>query len=223
MQLATNADLVLEIRDRLIAAGMIAEREPEDAESTRARLLVAAISLFADRGFHACTMRDLAGAVGVKAPAIYNHFQSKEQILAEASREALRRFFTRVIGPMSSERAGERLHGIVSRWVMFQISEREVALANDALLDTGALRQILDPVDWEPIHESLRDLIALIRLLVLEVSDGAVDARVLVHALTAVCDRAGLWFRRDRELSAEDVAEQTWIACRRMITGNGIV
>ncbi|WP_104139464.1 TetR/AcrR family transcriptional regulator [Cryobacterium sp. Y62] len=49
----------------------------------RAAVLQAASSLFADRGYHGTSMRDLADALGVVAPSLYNHVQSKQDILVE--------------------------------------------------------------------------------------------------------------------------------------------
>ncbi|HYJ21878.1 MAG TPA: helix-turn-helix domain-containing protein, partial [Solirubrobacterales bacterium] len=61
-------------------------------EETKGRILDTAITLFAERGFEACTMRDIAGAVGIKAPAIYNHYGSKDDVLAAAMEHILGRF-----------------------------------------------------------------------------------------------------------------------------------
>lgn len=52
-----------------------------DARDTRREILDAALDLFAERGFHATSMRALARAVGVRESAIYHHFSSKEALL----------------------------------------------------------------------------------------------------------------------------------------------
>ena len=41
-------------------------------EATRERLLIAAIRLFGSQGFESTSMKELAAAAGVRAPAIYN-------------------------------------------------------------------------------------------------------------------------------------------------------
>src|SRR5579863_7044532 len=48
----------------------------------RQRLVRAASRLFAERGFRAVSMEDLAAEAGVSGPAVYRHFASKEALLA---------------------------------------------------------------------------------------------------------------------------------------------
>jgi AcrR family transcriptional regulator len=48
----------------------------------RSRLVRAASRLFAERGFRAVSMEDLAAEAGVSGPAVYRHFASKEALLA---------------------------------------------------------------------------------------------------------------------------------------------
>lgn len=57
-------------------------RSREKAER-RALLLRAGSRLFAERGFRAVSIEDLAADAGVSGPAVYRHFESKEAILAE--------------------------------------------------------------------------------------------------------------------------------------------
>jgi AcrR family transcriptional regulator len=58
---------------------------PDDAEGTkaasRARVLAAAKALFAERGFNACRVADVARRAGMSAGNVYWHFDSKEAIL----------------------------------------------------------------------------------------------------------------------------------------------
>ncbi len=49
---------------------------------TRARILDAAEELFAERGFEATPLRDVAERVGLRIPSLYNHFDSKESLYA---------------------------------------------------------------------------------------------------------------------------------------------
>jgi AcrR family transcriptional regulator len=192
----------------------------DDPASTRRRVLEAAIRLFADRGFDACTMRDLGREVGVKAPAIYNYYDSKEHILAAASRDALRRFFTAVIGPLAEDPEDERFERVVRRWVAFQIEERDIARANDAMIDTGALKRLLPKDEWEDISATLRRLRTLIASLI----DGPQDTNeaLLVSALAAVCDGSWRSLGRDNRLSKEEIGDQVWLLCQRMTAHHAV-
>jgi AcrR family transcriptional regulator len=49
----------------------------------RSQLVRAAARLFAERGFRAVSMEDLAAEAGVSGPAVYRHFASKEALLAD--------------------------------------------------------------------------------------------------------------------------------------------
>ena len=49
-----------------------------------------ALKLFAEKGFESTSIRDIAYGVGIKAPSIYSHFLSKEEIYMELSEQALK-------------------------------------------------------------------------------------------------------------------------------------
>ncbi|WP_179300888.1 TetR/AcrR family transcriptional regulator [Rhodococcus sp. ACPA4] len=50
---------------------------------TRPAVIDAASTLFATRGYRGTSMKDIAGAVGVSAPNLYNHLESKQDALVE--------------------------------------------------------------------------------------------------------------------------------------------
>jgi AcrR family transcriptional regulator len=58
------------------------KRRPE----RRDQILQIAVRLFHERGFHGTGMDDIGEVAGITGPAIYRHFSSKEEILAEAIR-----------------------------------------------------------------------------------------------------------------------------------------
>ena len=68
-----------------ITARNLGRPEGATAEETRKRLLQAAAALFARNGLHATTLGEIAGAAGLTAPAIYNHFSSKDDLFIAAA------------------------------------------------------------------------------------------------------------------------------------------
>lgn len=63
-----------------------------DLKSKQQEIRKAAARLFRDKGYSATSMRDLAQAVDLKAPSIYNHFTSKEEILRQICFDNAHRF-----------------------------------------------------------------------------------------------------------------------------------
>lgn len=56
---------------------------PVPAPSRRAELLRIAAELFAERGYRATTVRDIAEAAGILSGSLYHHFDSKESMVDE--------------------------------------------------------------------------------------------------------------------------------------------
>lgn len=49
-------------------------------DDTRQRILDKALELFSAKGYDAVGVAEIAKAVGIKAPSLYNHFASKQAI-----------------------------------------------------------------------------------------------------------------------------------------------
>ena len=49
-------------------------------EATKQRILDKALELFSERGYDSVSVGEIADAVGIKAPSLYNHFASKQAI-----------------------------------------------------------------------------------------------------------------------------------------------
>lgn len=47
---------------------------------TKTEIVRKALELFSERGYDAVSVADIAAAVGIKAPSLYNHFKSKQEI-----------------------------------------------------------------------------------------------------------------------------------------------
>ncbi len=187
----------------------------------RGEILQTAIKMFARTGFEAATMRDLADAVGLRAPAIYNHFSSKEQILEEAVRYVLSDFFAVVAAPLLADSPSHRLEGVVRRHALYQIERRDLALANDALINTGTIERVLPRARSRPLIGGLHHYFSLARALVCSHLDAACerDPAVIAFSILAICDRVSAWYRPDRPLTPQDVEDEIWGLASRMVVG----
>ena len=53
----------------------------EETQTTRARILLSAEALFAERGFEVVSLREITGAAGVNVAAVNYHFGSKDKLI----------------------------------------------------------------------------------------------------------------------------------------------
>ncbi len=54
---------------------------PSKGSKTKDKILKQSLKLFSSKGYKATTVRDIAGAIGIKQSALYNHFKNKDEIL----------------------------------------------------------------------------------------------------------------------------------------------
>lgn len=62
---------------------VVTAQKPGPPQSRADEIRDAALTLFAERGYRATTMHDLAHVVGIRAPSLYNHVKSKHELLRE--------------------------------------------------------------------------------------------------------------------------------------------
>jgi AcrR family transcriptional regulator len=112
-------------------------------------LLDAAAAQFAERGYHATSMRDLAAATAMTAGAIYFHVDSKQALLLAVYEEGVQRLLDRV----EAAAAGER-----EPWARL---EKAVAAHLESILDASAYARVLIrilPADAPEIAAELTEL-----------------------------------------------------------------
>lgn len=71
--------------------------------TTRARILVAAIELFAERGYHGTTIRDIVARARMNQAAVNYHFGSKDELYREVFGYSMRRVVSRFPVPAAAE------------------------------------------------------------------------------------------------------------------------
>ena len=192
-------------------------------EATRERLLAAAIQLFGSQGFESTSMKELAAAAGVRAPAIYNHFESKESILAAATVWALEDFHAQVAGTDDPDAgACDRLENLVRRHVIYQLEHVQLARANDLVMDADALRNLLPDGAHSHVRELMRKHLDLATAIIDQIqrtrSGGPLPPpRLCALAVLTMCDRVLSWYKPGGALSEEEVASAYWDLVRGML------
>lgn len=132
----------------------------EGEADTRERILRSAASLFAKRGFHGTSTRDVAEVVGIRQPSLFHHFPSKHAMLAELldrdlgqSLERIRRYRA------SGAEAGACLYAFLledaAALIRFPFDAR--GLYNDAVLEEEPLAS--QRAQRGDLHREFRDLV----------------------------------------------------------------
>jgi len=166
---------------------------------------VAALTLFAERGYHGTSMKDIAAAVGIRAPSLYNHVGAKQELLVEIIERTLvdlQRLHEAAVG--STRDVAEALRRAVEAHVRYHARHpREVRVGNRDL-------SALEPVHRERIvglrRSYARSWQALLQRGVDEGRFDLPDARLASYALLEMGIGVATWFRPDGPLSEDVVA-----------------
>jgi len=110
----------------------------------RDEILATAAELFAARGFHGVSVADIGAACGISGPALYKHFASKDDVLAEMLVSISEQLLA--VGRERSDAAGdptEALAALVDWHVDFALRDRPLIVVQDR--------------DWESLPDAARE------------------------------------------------------------------
>lgn len=112
----------------------------------RESILAAAVSLFAQRGFHEVTVEDIGAAVGLPASGVYRHFESKGAILAAALwRTADRTTDAVAVALSQAQTPREALASLTGRYSELCVDDPDIMavyLSGTGALDDDELRAL---------------------------------------------------------------------------------
>ena len=144
------------------------------AEQRRQQLFAVALGLFAQRGYRATTMDDIAEAAGVTKPLLYQHFSSKRALYLELVHsiardllEAIERAVRQADGPRQQVELGFAAYFrlVVSHEAEFRLlygrdhaDDRELGRALRAVED--AIAEAIDPLIAAGLDDDHRRLLA---------------------------------------------------------------
>jgi AcrR family transcriptional regulator len=166
--------------------------------SRRPAIFASALRLFRERGFHATSINDIGADAGVAGTAIYSHFATKQELLAEAIREGVKRIKAGVAGSLAdgAETPERALEEMVRAYV-------RVVLENADMNACYVLEsRNLEPDVRQPLLRSERGLNDLWSRRLLEVrpelsrEQARAMVQMAVFAIVALCVHRN---RLDRE------------------------
>ena len=177
-----------------------------DNRSARDKILAAAVQLFAEYGYHASSMRDIARMAGIQAASIYYHYPSKQALLVEIMEAHMRQLnanLERILG--KSHGFEQRLYEAISNHIILHTTHKYEFF----IIDTEI--RALQDANRENIL-SLRDQYEdLIQGLLQEgIEQGVLsqtDVKIASYAIIAMCTEVAQWFRPGGRLTVHQVID----------------
>jgi AcrR family transcriptional regulator len=175
-------------------------------ESSRERLLEAAVTLFAERGFERASMRELASRSGMSLAGLYHHFTSKEQLLYALQVDAFQRLFDSLRDFAGDAAPEVRLDSLIRNHLEFftaHITEMKVLSHELETLEGEAGRKIV--AMRAEYYRLFRDVVA--ELLAAE-GRSDLDSRVTTMAIFGMINWIYRWYGSVPGMKAEELAQQ---------------
>jgi AcrR family transcriptional regulator len=174
------------------------------AAQRRTQLLDTAVTVFADRGYHATSMNDVAEAAGVTKPVLYQHFASKRDLFVELLTE-IGADLQDTITKATADAAGPRQQ-VENGFRAYFHFVRDRTDAFKVLFGSGARRDPEFASFARTVEASIADTIA--QLIVVE-GHPAAHGQLLAHGIVGMTEAASrYWLAHDREPDVDTLAAQ---------------
>jgi len=156
-----------------------------EQEDARARLIDAAIKLFAEKGYEGTSVRDLATAAGVNVAAVSYHFGSKDALYTEAlrsclapcgeMRERMQKHLDAALKNRSRKSAEEALRGCIQNFLEVLVSPA-AKHSHLVMREQSEGKQRFEPV----IREFFQPVGSILRAVIVMLAPGLPEMRVFM-------------------------------------------
>lgn len=171
----------------------------------REAVLAVAAEMFAEKGFRATSLDEVAARLGVTKPTLYRYVSSKDEILFDCAKRGLKMIHDAAEAGAGEGRSGrDRLEVMMRRYALAMTQDycRCVTRTSDTELSEESRKEF---------RRLKREIDEALRAVVREgMEDGSLrkgDVRLTTFALTGALNWIGRWFEPGREMTPETVAE----------------
>lgn len=170
----------------------------------REAILVAAVRMFNERGYHATSLDDVAASLGISKPVVYHYLGNKEQVLLECMQRGLAELSSALDDARVQPGSGlERLKSF-----MFRYAQINMADFGRCVIRTGD--EVLSPDNRARFRALKREIDSQLRGLVAEAgADGSAhveDIRLATFALAGALNWPARWHVENGTMAAEEIA-----------------
>ncbi|HUF95417.1 MAG TPA: TetR/AcrR family transcriptional regulator [Acidimicrobiia bacterium] len=175
--------------------------------NTRADVVATAGRMFAEKGYHGTSMRDLGKELGLLGSSLYSHIDSKENLLVEVVDEGARLFLDSAHRAMKVEgSAGKRLTALIAGHVDVVLDHQDVVRTylNEArMLDEGHRSRVVESRDAYEM---------MFRSVIGEGVDAGefradVDPKIAAIFVLSILNALERWYRPGGELNRDQIVE----------------
>jgi AcrR family transcriptional regulator len=192
---------------RAIASPFRSAKQREDERALkRQAVLLAAVRMFNERGFHTTSLDDVAASLGVTKPVIYHYLGNKDQVLLECVRIGLAQL--REAAEAARTECGnglDRLKAFLRRYAEINMGD-----FGKCIIRTGD--EALSPQSRQEFRALKREIDLAMRALIEAASaDGSAqvdDVRMTAFTLAGALNWPARWYRDDGALSSDAIAER---------------
>ncbi|MEM6897293.1 MAG: TetR/AcrR family transcriptional regulator [Pseudomonadota bacterium] len=194
----------------------MARKTGSHSDITGPRIQAAALKLFAQHGYAAVSMRQIAAEVGVQAGSIYNYVPHKQALLFDLMREHMEDLLRESEKALPGGKAPDAaLEDFVRFHILYHLDRVDLVFLSYMEL------RALAPENFAAI-EKLRSLYEDRLEAILKAGQGRVfavqDTKLATLALIAMLTGVTNWFRSGGRLSPEAVAETYVAMARRLVS-----
>lgn len=180
------------------------------ARNTRRDVVAAAGRLFAERGYHGTSMRDLGKELGLLGSSLYSHVSSKQDLLVDVVEEGARLFEASAEKALAAEgSASDRLEALISGHIDVVVDNIEVArtFLNEArMLDLEHRGRVIGARDH--YEAAFRSVIAE------GIAEGAfrrdVDHKTASIFILSILNAIERWYRPTGALDRDALVAELW-------------
>lgn len=202
---------------------MASERMVAKRALLRGRIVNAALSAFAARGFEATTMVDVAQHLQMTGPALYHYFRTKDELLFACIAQVLESLHAELSAAAAT--AGpvrERLARVVRAQVAAELNNGAAApLVNAHLYGPQYLTELLPAEQRDTLRQRQRALVQVYRGLIEQGMQAGEfqpgSSAVAAFNVLAVVQYSGVWYRPRKGRRKADLIEGQVAAVLQML------
>jgi AcrR family transcriptional regulator len=183
------------------------------------RILDAALTAFAEQGYHGTSIRDIAARAGLSVPGVYHHYRAKQDILLDLITTVMGDLLTRSRAAVES--AGDdpaaRFDALVESLLRLHMFRSMQAFVASSEIRSLSPRNRASYVAMRDEQQSmLEELISQARESGAFTTSYPKDA---ARAVATLCVGVASWFRADGPLRPEEIVERYLGFARALVGG----